>query len=136
MDKYGVSVEVFNTYLNDFHGRAVDYSRKSESLKVDQATCYDCHGVHNIMAPEAEASAVYPANLQHTCQQCHPDANITFPQAWLSHQVPDWNDTPILFVVTQFYKYFIPLMISCYVFYILLDARRRIATRLRKNTEK
>ena len=133
MSKYGISVEVFNTYLNDFHGRVVDYSRRSGSLKVDQATCYDCHGVHNIMAPENETSAVYAVNLQRTCQQCHPDANITFPQAWLSHRAPDWNNTPVLFLVTQFYKFFIPIAICGNVIYISLDARRRIAARLKAN---
>ena len=135
MGKYDISTEVFNTYLNDFHGRTVDSLRKSGNLKVDQATCYDCHGVHNIMAPENETSTVYPANLQHTCQQCHPDAGFTFPEAWLSHQVPDWNNNPILFAVNQFFQYFIPIMIGLFIIYIFLDVRYRLAARLGKYIE-
>jgi hypothetical protein len=134
MSKYGISTDVFNTYLDDFHGRTVNYSRLSSKLNVDKATCYDCHGVHNILSPQDKASTVYPSNLQHTCQQCHPDADITFPEAWLSHKVPDWNNAPVVFTVNILYKYFmIPVIIGGMVIYILLDARRRIANRWKQN---
>lgn len=134
MSKYGISTDVFNTYLDDFHGRTVDYSRSSRSVDVDKATCYDCHGIHTILPPENEASMVYPANLQHTCQQCHPDAVNTFPQAWLSHKVPDWSNNPILFAVTLFYKLFIPIIIGGFVVYIAIDAKRRISDRLKRSS--
>ena len=134
MDKYGISVNVFNTYLNDFHGRTIDYSRKAGNLKVDQATCYDCHGVHNILPPENPSSSVYPANIQGTCQKCHPDAGGAFPQAWLSHKVTGQDDMPILNAIESIYKILIPVVIGGCVFYIGIDVRRRVASELKKRS--
>ncbi len=132
MGKYGVSTDVFNTYLDDFHGRTVNFFRTQDPRQQsDKATCIDCHGVHNILPPNNPQSTVYPANLQHTCQQCHPDASIRFPQAWLGHYVPTWNQTPVLFAVNQGYQVFIPLTIGGFVVYIALDAQRRIRNRLK-----
>lgn len=132
MAKYGISTNVFNTYLDDFHGRSVNFSRES-NVKVDKATCYDCHGIHNILPPQDKASTVYPANLLHTCQRCHADADITFPQAWLSHKVPDWNDAPLVYVVNLAYIILIPLLIGGFLIYIALDAFHRISTRRKKD---
>jgi predicted CXXCH cytochrome family protein len=135
MAKYKISTNVFNTYLDDFHGRSVNFSRESK-MKVDKATCYDCHGVHNILPPQDKASTVYPANLLHTCQRCHRDANITFPQAWLSHKVPDWTDAPFVYVVNMAYIILIPLLIGGFLIYIALDAFHRISTHRKKDGHK
>jgi len=132
MGKYGISTNVFQTYLDDFHGRTVDFFRQSRGVNITKATCYDCHGIHNIQAPDNELSSVYPANLQETCRQCHPDAGITFPQAWLSHYSPTWDDTPLLYAVTTFYKIFVPVLIGGFLVYIAIDARRRIADKFGK----
>lgn len=136
MGKYGISTHVFQTYLDDFHGRTVDFSRQARDSKITKATCYDCHGIHNIQAPDNKLSSVYPANLQKTCQQCHPDAGITFPQAWLSHYAPTWEDTPALFAVNTFYKFLVPSIIGGFVVYIALDVRRRIADKFKKRANK
>jgi predicted CXXCH cytochrome family protein len=136
MEKYGLSTDVFQTYLDDFHGRTVDFLRKKRNVIITKATCYDCHGVHNIQSPKNELSSVYPANLQKTCQQCHPNAGITFPQAWLSHYSPNWEKTPLLFGITTFYKFLIPTIVGGFVVYIAIDARRRIADKFRKPSSK
>lgn len=127
MDKYGISTEVFETYLDDFHGRTVNFFRReTTNIASNKATCFDCHGIHNIRSPEDPLSTVYPTNLQRTCQQCHADATIAFPQAWLSHYSPTWERTPVLFIVNTFYQIMIPTLILGFVGYIGLDARRRI----------
>ena len=136
MSKYDISTNVFQTYLDDFHGRTVDFFRQTRDANITKATCYDCHGIHNIQAPDNELSSVYPANLQKTCQQCHPDAGITFPQAWLSHYSPTWEDTPMLYAVTTFYKFLVPTLIGGFLVYIALDARRRIAHKLKQRSVK
>jgi hypothetical protein len=131
MGKYNISTDVFNTYLDDFHGRTVNFFRTQAPMQQsNKATCIDCHGVHNILPPNNPQSTVYPDNLQHTCQQCHPDASIRFPQAWLGHYVPAWNKTPVLFAVNQGYQAFIPATIGGFVIYIALDAQRRIRKKL------
>lgn len=136
MGKYGISTNVFQSYLDDFHGRTVDFIRQARDAKITKATCYDCHGIHDIQAPSNKLSSVYPANLQKTCQQCHPDASISFPQAWLSHYSPTWQDTPALFAVTSFYKFLVPTIIGGFVVYIGIDARRRIADKFKKRSSK
>ena len=130
MDKYGISTDVLQTYLGDFHGRTVDFFRRQEGgLPSNKATCFDCHGIHNIRKPDDPLSTVYPANLQKTCEQCHADASITFPQAWLSHYIPTWERTPVLYAVNLAYKLAIPTLVGGFIGYIGLDARRRLAHR-------
>lgn len=126
MDKYGISTEVFDTYLNDFHGRTVNLFRtQSHTAQSHKAVCFDCHGIHNIRRPGDALSTVYPSNLQHTCQQCHEDATIQFPTAWLSHYMPEWEHTPALVVVNWAYQILIPVVIGGFVLYIGLDVNRR-----------
>jgi predicted CXXCH cytochrome family protein len=126
MAKYGISAEVFQTYLDDFHGRTVNLNRQGESLlPSDQAVCYDCHGVHNILPPDDPNSTVNPANLMSTCAQCHTDANVRFPSAWLGHKNPSFTSTPAMYGVSLFYKVFIPTILGFFAVYIVLDVYRR-----------
>jgi hypothetical protein len=126
MQKYDISTDVFNTYLDDFHGRTVNLFRyQSDATQSHKAVCFDCHGIHNIRRPSDTLSTVYPTNLQHTCQQCHEDASIRFPSAWLSHYLPTWEDTPALLVVNWAYRILIPVVIGGFLVYIGLDINRR-----------
>jgi hypothetical protein len=134
MAKYGLSADVLNTYLDDFHGRTVDASIQSGGASTPAATCYDCHGIHNIRAVNDPLSTIYPENLQHTCQQCHKDAGLRFPQAWLSHYVPTWKSTPVLYLVIQIYRVFIPVTLIGVVLYIGTDAWRRFVRNRRNNS--
>ncbi len=127
MGKYGISTDVLTTYLDSFHGRTVDFFRKSDEVQVPTATCYDCHGAHNIRNPDDPLSTVYPTNLQATCSKCHGNVSIRFPQAWLGHYEPTLKQTPALFMVNQGYAILVPTVIGGFVIYIALDARRRIA---------
>ncbi len=126
MEKYGLSTNIFDTYLDDFHGRTVNLFRlQNTGIASNKAVCFDCHGIHNIRSPEDPLSTVYPSNLQHTCQQCHKDATIQFPSAWLSHYLPTMEDTPVLYLVNAIYQILIPLTIGGFVAYIGLDAGKR-----------
>jgi hypothetical protein len=136
MEKYDISTAVFDTYLDDFHGRTVNFFRNtSENTPSNKATCFDCHGIHNIRPADDPASSVYPENLQSTCQQCHADAGIAFPQAWLSHYIPTWEDTPALFAVNYVYSYMVPGLVGGFMVYIALDARRRLSHRRRTSRQ-
>jgi hypothetical protein len=125
MEKYGISTDVFNSYLNDFHGRTVNMFREKGGLSSNKAVCFDCHGIHNIRPADDPLSSVYPDNLQKTCQQCHEEASIRFPQAWLSHYAPMWENSPVLFSVNLTYKFLIPATLGGFMIYIGLDARKR-----------
>lgn len=134
MDKYGISTDVFQTYLDDFHGRTVDFFRRRDAGNPsNKAVCFDCHGIHNIRQHGDPLSTIYPTNLQHTCQQCHEDANIKFPDAWISHYLPTWEDTPVLYAVRFAYStVLIPFTLGGFLIYIGLDARKRWLDQRRK----
>ncbi len=53
MDKYGISTQVLNTYVADFHGTTVTlFEKQSPDAQTNKPVCYDCHGVHDIAATD------------------------------------------------------------------------------------
>ncbi len=132
MGRYGISTDVFDTYVADFHGTTVVLF---EELAPDQETnkpvCIDCHGVHNIVATDDPDSTVFRENLLGTCQRCHPDATTNFPAAWLSHYQPTAAETPLVFGVRLFYRILIPLVIGAMLLYVVIDGLRRLRGRRR-----
>jgi hypothetical protein len=131
MSKYGISTQVLNTYVADFHGTTVTLFEK---LSPDQVTnkpvCFDCHGVHNI---KSVADPVYglamKQNLLKVCQRCHPDATANFPAAWMSHYIPSPTHDALVYYVNLFYKIFIPTVIGGMLVYVLSDIVRRLLER-------
>ena len=135
MKKYGISTNVLNTYVADFHGTTV---KMFEETFPDQPTnkpvCTDCHGIHDIVrVDDPKAGIALKQNLLGKCQQCHPDATAgSFTEAWLSHYEPSPQTFPLVFYVNLFYKIFIPTVVGGMIFYVLTDIYRRfIAPRLR-----
>lgn len=133
MDEYGISTEVFDTYVADFHGTTVVIF---EELFPDQQTnkpvCIDCHGVHNIASADDPNSQTFRENLLGTCQRCHPDATTSFPTAWLSHYSPTPQDAPLVFYVNLFYRIIIPLIIGAMLMWVIFDLAKRAAARRRE----
>jgi len=128
MKKYGLSTQVVETYLQDFHGVSTTFHRtEGKATNRWKAVCTDCHGVHDIAAVKDENSPVLKANLVATCRKCHPDATTDFPDAWLSHYEPSPSKAASVYYVKLFYKFFIPFTIGGLVLHILLHIWR-IAT--------
>jgi len=44
------------------------------------AVCTDCHGVHDLRAPNDAASSVHPLNIAKTCSRCH--SNVDYMKAY------------------------------------------------------
>jgi predicted CXXCH cytochrome family protein len=132
MDQYGITTNVFNSYLTDFHGRTVAlFEQEDPNVPTNKAVCFDCHGVHNIAQVNAKNSRVIKENLLATCQQCHPDATSNFPSAWIGHYPPTFKSEPVLFAVNTFYKILIPSVLIGFGVLIALDAIGRIRRRVR-----
>lgn len=131
MEKYGISTEVFDTYVADFHGSTVTiFQRRSPDAETNKAVCYDCHGVHNIVAvDDPQKGLSVRQNLLVTCQRCHPNATTNFPESWLSHYRPDREKFPLVYYVQLFYNILIPLVIGGMIFYVITDAIRRLIDR-------
>jgi len=133
MDKYGISTQVLNSYVADFHGTTVTLFEK---ITPDQVTnkpvCFDCHGVHDIKRVDDPVYGLQmKQNLLKACQRCHPDANTSFPDAWMSHYIPSPTHSAIVYYVNLFYKFFIPAVIGSMVIFVLSDIVRRLIERLK-----
>jgi hypothetical protein len=133
MNKYGISTQVLNTYVADFHGTTVTLFEK---ITPDQVTnkpvCYDCHGVHDIKRVNDPVYGLQmKQNLLKACQRCHPDATTSFPQAWMSHYIPSPKNYPIVYYVNLFYQFFIPAVIGSMTIFVISDMVRRLIERLK-----
>ena len=134
MEKYGISTNVFQTYISDFHGTTVElFERLAPDQQTNKPVCTDCHGVHHIVATNDPESTVFRENLLGTCQRCHPDATANFPTAWLSHYEPTADKALVVFIVQWFYRIIIPLLIGGMLLWVALDATRRIRRRRLRN---
>ena len=131
MDKYGLSTNVTETYVADFHGTTVTlFEQQFPGQATNKAVCSDCHGVHDIARVDnAETGIALRENLLIKCQRCHPDATANFSAAWMSHYEPSPDHYPIVYYVNLFYKFFIPTVLGGMIFFILTDIYRRIANR-------
>lgn len=136
MARYGISTEVFETYVADFHGTTVTlFQRVTPDQETNKPVCVDCHGVHDIAAIDSLESPAIKENLVTTCQRCHPDAGASFPSAWLGHYRPSPDHWPIVYYVDLFYRIFIPTVLGGMGVFVLGDAARRLMNRAGRKEE-
>lgn len=131
MDKYGISTNVVNSYVSDFHGTTVKlFEEQFPGQPTNKPVCADCHGVHDIAKVNNPVAGIaMQENLLAKCQRCHPGATANFPAAWLSHYEPSPERYPIVYYVNLFYKIFIPTVLGGMIFFVLTDIYRRIVNR-------
>ncbi len=130
MKKYGLSTNVLQSYLEDFHGMtASSYREERITPGMLTAVCIDCHGVHDILPATDPRSSVMKTNLVDVCRKCHEDATENFPAAWLSHYEPSPQKAPLVYYVRVFYQIFIPFIVVGLVLQILLHIWRAVVSR-------
>ncbi len=133
MNKYGISTQVLNTYVADFHGTTVTlFEQVSPNTATNKPVCTDCHGVHNISKVDNPVTGVaIKQNLLARCQRCHPDVTTaSFTDAWMSHYVASPTAFPLVYYVNLFYKFFIPAVIGGMLVFVVVDfAGRTIRAR-------
>jgi hypothetical protein len=119
MSRYGISTDVFQTYVSDFHGTTVEIFQAIAPGQTPNApVCIDCHGVHDMKQVNSAESRVIKQNLLVTCQRCHPNA-------------PPNEHAPLVYYVTLFYKVLIPTTIGGLLLFVVADGSRRILNRRR-----
>jgi predicted CXXCH cytochrome family protein len=133
MDKYGISTDVLNTYVADFHGTTVTlFEQQSPDAPTNKPVCYDCHGVHDISwVTDPNTGIEMQQNLLVRCQKCHPDATSSFPSAWMSHYIPSPEHYSLVYYVNLFYKFFIPLVLGGMVALVGLDVGHSVYVKSR-----
>jgi hypothetical protein len=131
MDKYGISTQVLNTYVADFHGTTVTiFNKVSPDAPANEAVCYDCHGVHDIQnISDPQSGLEFKQNLLKRCQVCHPEATANFSGAWLSHYIPSPQHNPLVYYVNLFYSIFIPGLLGGMGALVVLDVTWQIRKR-------
>jgi hypothetical protein len=134
MDKYGISTDVLNTYVSDFHGTTVTlFEQQSPDAPTNKPVCYDCHGVHDISwVTDPESGIKMQENLLVRCQECHPDATSNFPSAWMSHYIPSAENYALVYYVNLFYKFFIPLVLGGMLALVGLDVGHTVYVKTRR----
>ena len=133
MGKYGISTNVFNTYLADFHGTTVTlFERQSPDVPTNKPVCYDCHGVHDMQKVGGGPDSLsVQENILAACRKCHPTATTNFPASWLGHYEPDPEKYPLVYFVDLFYKILIPTVLGGMGLYVAVDAAGTVARRKR-----
>lgn len=134
MSKYGLSADVYSLYSLSWHGVDVSiYQARWPTVQHTSAICTDCHGIHNILAPNDTNSTVNPKNLLVTCQKCHPGVSPNWTGAWTGHYKVSLERTPFLFYVDSFYSIFTPLILWVVGIYIALQFIRFMVDRVRRS---
>lgn len=125
MSHYDISVDVFETYVDDFHGTTVVLFQSNDpNTPTNKAVCYDCHGVHAIMATDDPNSGI-KENLLVTCQKCHPDATVNFSNSWTGHHRPSLRDNTLMLLASIFYAIVIPSTVVFLGFLVATDIYRQ-----------
>ena len=134
MHKYGLSTQVLNTYVADFHGTTVVlFDKTYPDQPTNKPVCTDCHGVHDIVrADDPKKGLSVRENLLSRCQTCHPDATANFPDAWMSHYIPSTEKYPMVYYVNLFYKFFIPAVLGPMLILVVMDFGRMMINRFKK----
>lgn len=132
MSKYRLRADVYETYLDDFHGVTTSFYRKAgvvgDPSRVT-AVCVDCHGIHNIKSPRSGNGAVDPEYVNRMCSKCHNPVPENFSQAWLSHYRPSLKKFPLVFAAKAFYWFFIPFTVLGLAVHIALHLRATLKER-------
>lgn len=134
MEPYGLSTQVLNTYVSDFHGTTVSiFEQVSPDSATNKPVCYDCHGIHDIVrVDDPQKGLAVKANLLATCQKCHPDASANFPDSWMSHYIPSAEKYPLVYYVNLFYQFLIPGVLIPMGVLVVMDFSRMMINRFHK----
>jgi hypothetical protein len=133
MDKYGISTNVLDTYVADFHGTTVKlFEEQFPDQPTNKPVCTDCHGIHSIIqVSDPQGGITLRENLLDKCRRCHPGATANFSAAWMSHYEPSPEHYPIVYYVNLFYKFFIPTVLGGMGFFVVTDIFRRVVNRFK-----
>ena len=112
--KYGLSGNRPATFLDSFHGLAI------EGGSTTAANCASCHGTHNIKPASDSTSTVFKGNLVSTCGKCHPGANKNFAVGKV-HVTMQKQDDPILYWIANLYISLIVVVIGFMLLHNFVD---------------
>ncbi len=117
MAGYGIVEKVYDSYMRSFHGKAIRLGTY-EITQLDEATCTNCHGTHDIRSVNDPSSPVAGLdNLAKTCEQCHPTAGVAFASGFLGHKEASPQNIPVAHYTEI---YFTVLLITVLAFGVIV----------------
>ena len=124
--KYQLPAHVVETYLQSYHGLAVQLG------SVTAANCASCHGAHDILPSADTRSSVHPANLAKTCGQCHAGVSAQVAQGQIHSGTRPGLEHQVAGFVRRFYLWLIALVIGGMLAHNLLDFARKLRAHARR----
>ncbi len=112
MESYGIVEKVYESYLRSYHGKAIQMGTY-ELSQLDEATCTNCHGVHDIKSLDDPNSPVKGLdNLSKTCENCHSGAGVQFASGFLGHRDASLQNIPAAHYTENFFKIVLTSVLS------------------------
>ena len=121
-EKYQLPLRRYETFMESFHGVALKYG------ETVVANCASCHGVHEILPSTDPRSTINPANLVKTCGKCHPGISEKVALGKV-HVEAKPTSSKGKYIVRKFYTYFISILVTLFVLYIIIETISRIRHR-------
>jgi len=100
--------ENLKSYANTYHGQVTTLGY------AYTATCFDCHGSHNIQRVSHPRSTVHPNNRLKTCQNCHKEATAGFVTFQPHANTHDRERYPYMWFTA---KFMMVLIIGVFIFF-------------------
>lgn len=113
-EKYGLPSENYGTYVDSYHGLAVNFG------SVEAANCASCHGIHDILPISDPRSRINVANLAETCGSCHPGANENFTVGKV-HVIGSEENDKVIYWISSIYILLIVVTIGSMTIHNVLD---------------
>jgi cytochrome b subunit of formate dehydrogenase len=100
--------ESLKSYANTYHGQI------GKLGYAYTATCFDCHGNHDIQRVSHPQSTVHPNNRLQTCRKCHGQATAGFVTFQPHANTHDYGRYPSMWVTS---KFMIALLLGVFAFF-------------------
>ena len=100
--------ESLKSYANTYHGQI------GKLGYAYTATCFDCHGNHEIQRVSHPQSTVHPNNRLQTCRKCHEQATAGFVTFQPHANTHDYGRYPSMWVTS---KFMIALLLGVFAFF-------------------
>ena len=100
--------ESLRSYANTYHGKVTTLGH------TYTATCFDCHGNHDIQRVSHPRATVHPNNRLQTCQKCHAGATAGFVTFQPHANTHDYARYPYMWIAS---KFMIALLLGVFAFF-------------------
>lgn len=126
MRRYGPDPLAVESYEKSFHGKAL---LRFGNDRV--AICSDCHGHHDVLAPEDPAAPTHRNNAAKTCSQqgCHAGARVNFAMSGANHLHLKIKDSAFLRLEEGFFNLLTVGVIGILLLGIALDLRTEVLSK-------